>query len=112
MSYSSRFDNMLKQGEVMTNLDNEQILKQAFYLIENHSTIRATAKIFNIPKSTLHHNLSTKLKYINLSLYREVKKQLNENFKIKHIHGGESTKLKYEKLKKNINLNDIFENII
>jgi len=25
---------------------------------------------------------------------------------IKHIHGGESTKLKYEKLKQNININD------
>ena len=92
----------------MTNLDNE-ITNQAYYILENQTTIRATAKAFNIPKSTVHHNLSTKLKHINYSLYKQVKQLLIENFKIKHIHGGESTKLKYEKLKQNINKNDEFE---
>ena len=92
----------------MTNLDNE-ITNQACYILENQTTIRATAKAFNIPKSTVHHNLSTKLKHINYSLYKQVKQLLIENFKIKHIHGGESTKLKYEKLKQNINKNDEFE---
>lgn len=92
----------------MTNLDTE-IINQAYYILDNQTTIRATAKAFNIPKSTIHHNLSTKLKYINYSLYKQVKQLLTENFKIKHIHGGESTKLKYEKLKNNINKNDEFE---
>ena len=34
-------------------------------ILENKTTIRATAKKFGIPKSTVHHDLSTKLKYIN-----------------------------------------------
>ena len=84
-------------------------LDLANFLLDNNTTIRATAKAFNIPKSTVHHNLSTKLKHINYSLYKQVKQLLIENFKIKHIHGGESTKLKYEKLKQNINKNDEFE---
>lgn len=84
----------------MTKFANhETILEMAYYILENKSTIRATAKFFNTPKSTVHHNLSFKLKYINYNLYIEVKKLLDENFKIKHIHGGESTKNKYQKLK-------------
>ena len=91
----------------MNYFDNENLITQmAYYILENQTTIRATAKYFNIPKSTVHHNLSTKLKYINYSLYKRVKILLENNFNIKHLHGGESTKLKYLKLKSEININD------
>lgn len=86
--------------------DENRILQMAYYILENSTTIRATAKYFNIPKSTVHHDLSTKLKYINFSLYKDVKKLLENNFSIKHLHGGESTRLKYKKLKEEINKND------
>ena len=89
-----------------TYYNNEQILNIAQYILGNQTTIRATAKFFNIPKSTVHHHLTTKLKSINYGLFKEIKKLMTENFKIKHIHGGESTKKKYEKLKENININD------
>ena len=85
------------------------VTNMAFFILKNKTTIRATAKEFKTPKSTVHHNLSIKLKSINLKLYKEVKKLLNENFKTKHIHGGESTKRKYEKLKQEININDKIE---
>lgn len=91
----------------MTNFDNnERILMMANHILDNKTTIRSTAKAFNIPKSTVHHDLSIKLKYINYSLFLEVKKLLDENFKIKHIHGGESTRIKYQKIKEEINKND------
>ena len=98
MSYYPRFDNRLQQGDDMDNNDNK-ILNLAHYILEHQTTIRATAKVFNIPKSTVHHDLSVKLKNINCCLYRQVKKLLRDNFNIKHIHGGESTKIKYEKLR-------------
>ncbi len=78
----------------------------AYYILENNTTIRATANEFNTPKSTVHHNLSTKLKFIDYPLFKQVKNHLTKNFTIKHIHGGEATKLKYEKLKNIINKND------
>ena len=88
----------------MQTFNNETIIiDMANYILENQSTIRATAKEFNIPKSTVHHDLSVKLKYINFSLYKEVKTLLEKNFETKHIRGGESTKNKYEKLKNNLN---------
>jgi len=89
----------------------ERVITLANYILENNTTIRTTAKHFNIPKSTVHHDLSTKLKYINYPLFKEVKILLNYNFNIKHIHGGESTKNKYNKLKENININDKIEAI-
>lgn len=83
----------------MDYLLENKILKMAHYILENKTTIRATAKAFDTPKSTVHQYFNTKLKHINFSLYKDVKKLLTENFKIKHIHGGESTKNKYQKLK-------------
>ncbi len=90
------------------NLD-ERAMTLANYILDKHTTIRATAKIFNIPKSTVHHDLSVRLKYLDYRTYLEVKKLMDENFSIKHLHGGESTKLKYEALKKNINKNEEIE---
>lgn len=97
----------------MNNFDNEQkILTLAHYILDNQTTIRATAHEFNIPKSTVHHDLSVKLKHINFPLYQQVKKLLEKNFSIKHIHGGESTRIKYEKLKNLINKNDEYDAFI
>lgn len=77
----------------------------AYHLLKNNSTIRATAKVFGLPKSTVHHDVSIKLKYIDYQLYLKVKKLLDKNFNIKHIHGGESTKQKYLALKKQPDFN-------
>ena len=85
---------------------NKDIECIAYHIVENNSTIRATAQHFNKPKSTIHHDLSVKLRHINPSLHREVKKLLKNNFENKHIHGGESTRIKYLNLKKEINKND------
>ena len=78
----------------------------AHHIIDNKTTIRATANYYGLPKSTVHHDVSTKLKYIDYSLYLKTKKILEENFSVKHLHGGESTKQKYLALKKQPNKND------
>lgn len=86
----------------MNDISNRPIIL-ANYILENKTTIRATAKEFNIPKSTVHHDLSVKLKYLDYLLFKKVKKLLVKNFSVKHLHGGDSTKHKYEQLKKAIN---------
>ena len=93
----------------MENNNENLTISMAKHILENKTTIRSTAKSFGIPKSTVHHILSKKLKHINYSLYKDVKILLDENFNNKHIHGGESTKNKYLKLKQNININDEIE---
>ena len=93
------------------DLDNRAV-NLAYYILDNQTTIRATEKAFSLPKSTVHHDLSYKLKYIDYALYLKVKKLLEENFKIKHIHGGESTKHKYELLKMENKPNENIEYLI
>ena len=69
----------------------------AEYLIENGATVRQTADKFGISKSTVHKDLSMKLKYINRAQYNLVKEILELNKSERHIRGGEATKRKYQK---------------
>lgn len=67
------------------------------YVIENKSTVRSTAQYFGVSKSTVHKDLSLKLKFINPNLYNEVKKILEINKSERHLRGGEATRQKYLK---------------
>ena len=67
----------------------------AEYVIENNATVRQTATYFGISKSTVHKDLSAKLKYINRAQYNLVKEILELNKSERHIRGGEATKRKY-----------------
>ena len=66
------------------------------YIIENKSTVRATAKKFGISKSTVHKDLTERLYYANRPLYTEVKKLLEYNKSQRHIRGGIATRKKYK----------------
>ena len=52
-----------------------------------------------ISKSTVHKDVSERLKKINPSLAKEVRIILDENKAERHIRGGMATKLKYSHLK-------------
>ena len=69
----------------------------AEYVIETGATVRACAARFGISKSTVHKDLSFKLRLLNSRLYEEVKKILEINKSERHIRGGEATKKKYLK---------------
>ena len=65
------------------------------YVIENSATVRQAAQYYGISKSTVHKDITVKLKYINKSLYKQVKTILNKNKSERQIRGGEATKKKY-----------------
>lgn len=65
------------------------------YVVAHCSTVRAAAKHFGISKSTVHKDLSNKLKLINPSLYTQVKDILDFNKSERHLRGGEATRKKY-----------------
>lgn len=67
----------------------------AEYVIESGATVRGTAAAFGISKSTVHKDLSYKLKYINKALYIEAKEVLEKNKSERHLRGGEATRQKY-----------------
>ena len=78
---------------------DERAIELAQYIIDSKDTVRGAAKKFGISKSTVHKDVSERLKKINPSLAREVRRILDENKAERHIRGGMATKLKYSHLK-------------
>lgn len=79
----------------MCNEIDEIAIELANYILDVKTTIRATAKVFGMAKSTVHYYLKFKLKEIDYDLYNKVKCLLRQNFEEKHIRGGMATKQKY-----------------
>ena len=73
----------------------------ARFIIESGATVRQTASEFKISKSTVHKDVSYRLRNIDYDLYTRVKQVLDKNLKERHIRGGIATKQKYESLRKN-----------
>ena len=76
-----------------TNEERCELL--AAYVIETGATVRATANQFGISKSTVHKDLSYKLRKINPAMHKSVELVLQTNKSERHIRGGEATRKKY-----------------
>ena len=81
----------------MKGIVEERALELGEYIVENKTTVRNTAKKFGVSKSTVHKDVSERLKHINMPLYIKVKKILDTNKAQRHIRGGLATKQKYTK---------------
>jgi putative DeoR family transcriptional regulator (stage III sporulation protein D) len=75
----------------------ERAVDLAHYIIDTGDTVRGAAKKFGISKSTVHKDVSERLKKINPALFLEVRTILDENKAERHIRGGMATKLKYSR---------------
>ena len=64
-------------------------------MVENHTTVRATARQFKISKSTVHKDVTQVLRRVNPTLYEQVQQILDKNKDERHLRGGEATKKKY-----------------
>ena len=82
----------------MKTIVEERAVELGEYIVENKTTVRATAKKFGISKSTVHSDVSSRLRKTNPSLYNEVRKVLDTNKAQRHIRGGQATKEKYNNL--------------
>lgn len=65
------------------------------YIVTHNATVRAAAKTFGVSKSTVHTDVTEKLKYIDWDLWQAVRNVLDENKAQRHIRGGQATKEKY-----------------
>ena len=71
-------------------------IKFGKYIVKNMATVRATAKKFGISKSTVHKDVSMRLKKLDPKLYKKVQDILEINKKERHIRGGIATRKKYK----------------
>ena len=76
----------------------ERCVMLAEYIVETGATVRETAAKFGISKSTVHKDVTERLKKLDGRLYRRVKEVLELNKQERHIRGGQATKQKYLEL--------------
>lgn len=79
----------------------DRVINESKYIISTNSTIRETAEVFGVSKSTVHKDVRDRLLEINKNMYEKVSIILKYHIDIKHIRGGESTKRKFLKKKCN-----------
>lgn len=72
-----------------------RVLKVAKSILKNKGTVRSIASIYGVSKSTIHKDLTDRLYELDLSLYEKVRTLLEYNKSVRHLRGGNSTKLKY-----------------
>lgn len=68
----------------------------ALYMIDTGATVRTAAKKFGISKSTVHKDLTQRLRQYNNALYTQVRVVLDRNKEQRHIRGGLATRRKYK----------------
>lgn len=83
---------MSKQEEIIN-----RVKKEAKYMSENRTTVRQTAKEFKISKTTVHDDITQRLKKVDGELYKEVREVIDYNISQRAIRGGTATKEKYKK---------------
>ncbi len=79
----------------MQNYIRKRAVKIANHIVKTSNTVRQTAEIFGISKSTVHKDVSERLPRIDGRLAEEVKEILEKNKAERHIRGGEATRQKY-----------------
>lgn len=73
----------------------ERAVALAEYIVETGATVRQAAAKFDVSKSTVHKDITDRMKKMNHPLYGKVQEVLMKNKEERHIRGGMATKRKY-----------------
>ena len=68
----------------MKGIVEERAVELGEYIIAHKATVRAAAKEFGISKSTVHMDVSERLRRVNPQLYQEVREVLDVNKAQRH----------------------------
>lgn len=86
-------------GNGVKGLPEERAVTLAQYIIEQNATVRQAAKRFAVSKSTVHKDVTIRLRQLSPQLHEQVKQVLERNKQERHIRGGMATKEKYEHIR-------------
>ncbi len=80
----------------MQDYIRQRVLDISGYILKEGATVRHTATVFGVSKSTVHKDVTERLPRINEDLAGSVRVVLENNKAERHIRGGEATKKKYK----------------
>ena len=86
----------------MKDYIEERAMDIAKYIITEQATVRQTAKVFGVSKSTVHKDVTERLPKINPLVANQVKNILDKNKAERHIRGGKATRMKYSNIHKHL----------
>lgn len=84
----------------MKDYIEKRVVQIGNYIIGEEATVRQTARIFGVSKSTVHKDVTERLPKINPLMANQVKDILDANKAERHIRGGKATKMKYSTMNK------------
>ena len=67
------------------------------YITAHGATVRAAARAFGCSKSTVHKDVSARLRTLQPELFRQVRAVLARNKAERHLRGGAATRKKYRR---------------
>ena len=67
----------------------------AEYILETGATVRACAAHFGMSKSTVHKDVTERLREVDVPLWESVRDVLEKNLAERHLRGGNATREKY-----------------
>lgn len=79
----------------MQDYIRDRVLELGNHILESTATVRQTADLFGVSKSTVHKDVTERLPRINPELAYQVRLILEHNKAERHIRGGEATRRKY-----------------
>lgn len=74
----------------------ERVKRIAEYVLISGATVRQAAKAFGTSKSTVHKDMTERLRMISPVTAKKVADVLKRNKEERHIRGGNATRLKYK----------------
>ena len=81
----------------MKDYIEKRVVQIANYILDEKATVRQTAKVFGVSKSTVHKDVTERLPKINPLVANQVKDVLDINKAERNIRGGKATRMKYKR---------------
>ncbi len=80
----------------MKDYIRDRMMTIAEYILQTDATVRACADHFKVSKTTVHKDMTHRLKKHNPALAERVREVLDRNKAQRHIRGGMATRKKYK----------------
>ena len=74
----------------------KRVRRAAEHIASTGATVRQTARMLGVSKSTVHKDMETRLKQLSEPLAKEVAAVFAKNKAERHLRGGEATRNKYK----------------
>jgi len=73
----------------------ERCVRLGQYIIRTGATVRQTAEVFRISKSSVHKDVHERLRAVHPGLYAEVSEILDYHHAVRHLRGGAATRRRW-----------------